>query len=74
MDERPEEAWSKGMAAGLGGQALASNPYPAGSELFLDWEGGWREGAHVSHIPTPEEETQAWFTWMPQRSDHSLRG
>ncbi len=46
-DNTPEGAWCKGRAAGTAGRPFDANPHPTGTELALDWTGGWREGAKL---------------------------
>lgn len=55
----PEAAWLAGQAAGLAGEE-AANPHPPGSDLALDWAGGWREGEHLRTILSSEEGLEAW--------------
>ena len=47
MDDSPEVAWSAGVTAGQAGSTPDTNPYPAGTELALDWDGGWLEGHRI---------------------------
>ena len=46
MAEQAEfDADCAGYAAGMGGQSADDNPYPAGSAIFVAWEGGRGSGA-----------------------------
>ena len=42
-DPTPSDAWTAGFEAGRERRALASNPYPAGTDAFRTWQAGWRE-------------------------------
>lgn len=65
MDDSPEDAWLKGDRAGHEGQALATNPYPAGSELALDWADGWLHGERLGGGP---ELLALWASWAASAS------
>ena len=62
LDRRPEEAWAKGQAVGLALRAADTNPHLLGSELFLDWQDGWREGTRAGNVAGAEE-ADLWRTW-----------
>lgn len=61
-EARPEAlaAWLAGRKAGLGRVGADANPHPPDNDLGLDWEDGWRQGAHVRNILPTEEWAKAW--------------
>lgn len=52
-DKDAELAWLAGLVAGRDGQPVDDNPHPDGTDLSLDWAGGWLEGERIRWMRGP---------------------